>query len=179
MFKGLMDGAIPIGGGGLIFNVAFSPKFNYGVMEVVGFKNVKNVIQGSDGVTFQSDGYKIFVVYEPKTYTQRYMEPYLRTGIEQIPLRFNELKIIDLPSNDRVFVSAQPYVSHGSFTIEAPEEGDFVYYLFENDKLDKNAEEFLAKILKDDFQVRASSLQEILPVFSENLKSFHTLATPV
>jgi len=173
LYKGLMEGAIPFGSGGYIINVRFQDNSDYTIFETIGFDNVKNIYQSDNSVTFQSDGYKIFITFEPKQYTKKYQEPYLRDSEDQIPLRWNEVDILDLPKKDRVFVSKEPYVSYGSFNIEVPEEGRFVYYIFQNDNIDDYACEFVTKILKDDFKLDANSIKDITTLYRATLEYFH------
>ena len=174
LFDGLMKSAIPMSAGGLIFNTRFHPRSNYAVFEIIAFKNVKNIIHTGDNVTFQSDGYKTFLLYEPKTYRTRYMEPYLRDDLEHIPLRFNELHILDLPNRDRILISREPYLSHGSFSVEKPDGGNFVYYFFEKNDMEKNIGQFMNKVLKDDFKVPSKIIGDVLKIFHENISQFRT-----
>ncbi|MEQ9362612.1 MAG: hypothetical protein RIF32_00130 [Leptospirales bacterium] len=139
---------------------------------MIAFRNVKNIYQADDAVTFQSDGYKIFMVYEPRSYTTKYIEPYLRQDQERIPLRWNELSITDLPNRDRLFISREPYVSHGSFNVEQPNSGSFVYYLYDGPEIDENAHAFLDKILKKDFKLNTKTMEVVREQFQENLKRF-------
>ncbi|MCR9142705.1 MAG: hypothetical protein NXI24_10675 [bacterium] len=178
LFTGLSKGVIPFDGGGYIMNVNFSQDSEYTIFEVIGFKNVKNIYQSEDAVTFQSDGYKIFLVYEPRSYTTKYIEPYLRPDPQRIPLRWNELHIIELPNRDRIFVSREPYVSHGSFNVEQPSSGSFVYFLYDGPEIDQNAHEFLEKILRKDFQLNRKIIEEVQALFQANLKHFQMEAEP-
>lgn len=173
LFKGLMQGDIEPGAGGYTISVRLNDRYNYGIFEVIGFKNVKGIAQSDTGVTFQSDGYKVFLLYEPINYPKRFMEPYLRDDADQIPLRFAELEVVEMPNKDRVFVSKQPYRSQGSFTVESPEEGNFVYYVSEGSQMDRAAEEFLRKVLTDDFKVVKRLLDAIIAPVHTCLEKFH------
>lgn len=172
LFDGLMKGSIAFGGGGYICTVNFAHKSNYATIEAIGFRNVKNIFRSGNGASFQSDGYKIFLLYEPLTYTRKHVEPYLRDDPERIPLRWNELHVFDLPRRDRVFISKEPYVSHGSFTIEMPDQGNFAYYIFDNDKQHKNLETFILHILQDDLKIPKLHLDTIRDRLHENLVHF-------
>lgn len=172
LFDGLMKGSIPFGGGGYVCYVHFANQSNYAIIEVIGFRNVKNIFRSESGVNFQSDGYKIYILYEPLAYSRKHVEPYLREDHERIPLRWNELHIVNLPRRDRVFLSREPYVSHGSFNVEAPEQGSFVYYIFDNDKVHKNLETFVFKVLEDDLKIGKASLETIRARLHENLVHF-------
>lgn len=172
LFQGLMQEKIPFGSGGYIVNVRFSDESNYTIFETIGFKNVKNIYQSDDSVTFQSDGYKIYFLFEPRTYPRKHLEPYLRDDKEMIPLRWNELHTIKTPRKDLIYISKEPYISHGSFNIEIPAEGRFVYYLFESEQINENACEFISKVLSKDFQLSRLIIDDILVHYNKNLEFF-------
>ena len=167
-----MEGSIPFGEGGYVINIRFAEESDYTVFETVGFDNVKNIYQSEESVTFQSDGYKIYFLFQPNTYTRKHVEPYLREDSMAIPLRWNELHDIETPRKDHIYVSREPYVSHGSFTIQIPAKGRFVYYLFNHAHIDEYACEFVSKVLTQDFQLQKGVLEELLVHYRSNLEFF-------
>lgn len=173
LFDGLMKGDVPFDQEGYIIVTRFDTNSKYAVIEIVAFKNVKNIVGTDIGVTFHSDGFKTYVVFEPMNYQYRYMEPYLRDGAAHVPLRFNETNITDLPKRDRVFTSKEPYMSQGSFTIERPEEGNLVYYVFGGPDVDDVICQFAGTILNKDLGVPKSSLPGIFALIKDNLSKFH------
>jgi hypothetical protein len=173
LFEGLSTGAIPFDGKGYIINTGFDPRSAYTKMEIIAFKNVKNILSGESSVTFHSDGWKIYIVFEPSTYQYRFQEPFLREGKAHVPMRWNELDIVELSTKDRVFVSHEPFMSFGAFTVDRPEQGDFVYYFFETEKLLSTIDNFLSNILHKDCRVPKSSIPEILGHVHRNLEVFN------
>ena len=167
-----MQGAIPIGGGGIIVNTSFHDKSNYSIFEIIAFKNVKNLINSHNSITFQSDGHKVYLVYEPRDYRAKYMEPYLREEQARIPLRWNELEIIELSNRDRILFSQEPYISFGAFTVTMPGAGNFVYYFFESDQLEQNIQRFMQKVLREDFSIQSRDMEEIMKCLRNNLDVF-------
>lgn len=176
LFDGLMKGTIPFEQEGYIVVTRFDVNSPYAVMELISFKNVKNIQPTSSGVTFHSDGFKTFVVFEPVSYQFRFMEPYLRDGSAQVPLRFNETVIIDLPRRDRLILSKAPYTSYGSFNVDRPEHGNFVYYIFDGEKVDDTICTFIGAVLNEDMKVPKSVLPEVYKVIKDNLSQFHQFA---
>ncbi len=172
LFEGLMKGTIPPHGDGFIFNGNFATGSKYAIFEIIAFRNVKNIIPASDHVTFQSDGFKIYVLYEPKTYVRRYMEPYLREEEEKIPLRWEEVEIMELSRKDRLIISRTPFLSHGAFTVNRPNEANFSYFFFDNERVQKNLEGFMSQLLKNEFQVTKKRIEDFLPLFRKNLEIF-------
>ena len=172
LFKGLSEDVITFDGTGYIVNAVFDTSSNYTRIEIIAFKNIKNFIGTDTGVTFHSDGFKAFIVYEPKTYQYKFQEPYLRDGKAQIPLRWSELEIITLQTKDRIFITKEPYMSFGSFTVEKPSSGDFVYYFYESSDVIGNLDNFISTILHKDLRVPKTALPEILGHLHSNLDSF-------
>jgi hypothetical protein len=174
LFEGLMKESIPFDENGYIVRVTFDRQSsNYAVIEMIAFKNVKNVAISDRSVTFYSDGYKIFVAYEPVTYRFRYQEPYLRDGIYQFPARFNEVETIELPKHDKIFVSQKPYISQGSFNLNRPATGDLAYYIYYNARVEAHIFQFIDSILTDDLGITKSVLPEVNKYIKQNLEYFY------
>ena len=109
LFQGLKRGDIDFGNGGLVVSARFHNQSNYSVFETVAFDNIKNIVYGGgESVTFQSDGYRVFLVYEPRSYPRSFQEPYLRDEGQEIPLRWNELEILELPNRNRISFRKSP-----------------------------------------------------------------------
>ncbi len=173
LFEGLQKDIIPFDGTGYILAAHFDPYSQYTRIETIAFKNLKKFEPNENGITFYSDGFKIYIMYEPATYQFRFQEPYLRQDGESIPLRFSELEKIELPNHAKVFISREPNMSFGSFNIERPSTGNFVYFFYDdNGSAGPNLNVFLTKVLQDDLRVPRTILTQILSVFNENLKKF-------
>lgn len=172
LFEGLSEGVIPFDGTGYILNTQFARDSNYTKIEIIAFKNVKNILPTGDGVIFQSDGYKTFLIYEPKTYQRRFLEPYLREDREKVPLRWNEVEVINLANHDRIILSKAPYLSYGSFTVDKPESGSFVYYIYQDDNVYEGIETFIGNILHKDLKVPKVSIPPILEVLKANFLAY-------
>jgi len=173
LFKALMEGRVPEDGSGRIFIARFHTDSNYAIFEIIAYSGARQILKSDDGVTMKTDGYKIYIVYEPRTYPLRHMEPYLREENEKIPLRWDDLETVTLAGHDRVFITKQPYISMGSFNVEAPAEGNFVEYFFENQGTDEALCKFLKEILSDDFQVERKNIAPIIDIVKKNLEFFH------
>jgi hypothetical protein len=172
LFEGLMKGEIPFDGTGYILSTHFQQSSPYTVFEIIAFRNIKQFIQEDQGVTFYSDGYKVYLLYEPVTYRFRFQEPYLREKDDSIPMRWNELETFDLPSKDRVIVSKEPYASMGSFYISQPGKGNYVYYFYELENIQENLDFFLTKLMNEELKVPRSKMHEILELVHKNLEYF-------
>lgn len=174
LFTGLAEGLIPFEEEGYIIVAKFDKKSIYTLLELISFKNVKNIVPTTTGVTFHSDGFKTYIIYEPNNYQYRFQEPYLRQGNAQAPLRFNETVIIDLPKRDRLLISKEPYTSFGNFTVEKPDEGNFVYYIYgpTPQEGEENIYTFIGTILNKDLGVPRTILPKVFEILKSNLQKF-------
>ncbi len=179
LFDGLMKEAIPFEENGYIIKATFDQEAsNYAVIELIAFKNVKNVAISDSGVTFYSDGYKVYLAYEPVTYRFRYQEPYLRDGIYHFPARFNEIETIEMPKHDKIFISKKPYMSQGSFNVDRPGAGDLTYYIYNNQRVEEHIFQFINSILTDDLRITKSVMPEVNKYIKQNLEFFYQAERP-
>ncbi|TFG63819.1 MAG: hypothetical protein E4H36_04670 [Spirochaetales bacterium] len=120
--------------GGYIVSTFFNKNSAYCKYEVVGYNGVKSIYLTSEGLTFQTDGNKIFVLIEPASYHKKFMEPVSRSSDESIPHRFSELEIFICKNQTKVMVSKDPIVTYSSFTIMKPAGINFslVFYNLED-----------------------------------------------
>jgi hypothetical protein len=81
---------------------------------------VKSLYLSEEGLTFQADGNKLFVLSEPVTYDRKYLEPFTRDGQHQIPHRFSEVEQITTKNMTRIMISKQPVMAYSAFTILRP-----------------------------------------------------------
>lgn len=105
---------------GYIVSSFFSNNSAYSKYEVVSYSGVKSIYLNEEGLTFQTNGKKLHILIEPPNYPNKAMEPYVRSSVDQIPLRFNELDVIIAKNQTRVMVAKQPLDSFSSFTILKP-----------------------------------------------------------
>ncbi len=106
--------------GGYIVSSFFAAGSNYTRYEVVAYNNVKSLYESDEGLTFQTDGNKLFVLVEPPGYPRKYEEPVSRDRNESIPHRFSELDIFTAKNQAKIMVSKEPILTYSSFTILKP-----------------------------------------------------------
>ncbi|HNL68875.1 MAG TPA: hypothetical protein PKK76_10135, partial [Leptospiraceae bacterium] len=88
--------------------------------------------------------------------------------LEQIPLRWENLEVIEASSRDRVLVSKEPYMSLGSFVIETPRAGNFVYYVYEEEGRN-SIRNLLLEIFKKDYNLEYRAIERVLDLVDSNL----------
>jgi hypothetical protein len=133
--------------GGYIVSSFFSDSSAYSIYEVVAYSGVKTIYLTEEGLTFQTDGNKLFVLVEPPTYPQKYVEPVSRSSKEQIPHRFNELEIYTAKNQTKIMVSKKPTITYSSFTILKPSGINFSLVFFQRPDTLKNLEFFFSQTL--------------------------------
>ena len=119
LFQAYSQNALPKEGGYIVSSF-FSKSSTYSIYEVVAYSGVKSLYLTEEGLTFQTDGNKIYVLVEPPTYPKKHIEPVSRETHEQIPLRFKELDIFTAKNQTKVMVSKEPIITYSSFTILKP-----------------------------------------------------------
>jgi hypothetical protein len=149
LFKAYADGQLP-SEGGYIVSSFLDENSSYARYEVVAYNGVKTIYMTEEGLTFQTDGNKMFVLSEPASYAQKHLEPFRRTDKEQIPHRFVELEILTTRNQTKLMVSKSPLMTYGSFTILKPSGINFSF-LFYNlpDVFDTIAKFFSATLNKE------------------------------
>jgi hypothetical protein len=119
LFKAYGEGRLPQEGGYIITSF-FQENSAYAKYEIVAYNGVKSIFLSEEGLTFQTDGNKLFVLAEPVTYDRKYLEPFTRDGQHQIPHRFSEVEQITCKNMTRIMISKTPVIAYSAFTITKP-----------------------------------------------------------
>lgn len=105
---------------GYIVSSFFSQNSAYSKYEIVSYSGVKSIYLTEEGLQFQTNGKKLHILIEPPNYPNKAVEPFVRSSVDQIPLRFAELDQLVAKNQTRVMIAKQPIVSFSSFTILKP-----------------------------------------------------------
>ncbi|MFA6507911.1 MAG: hypothetical protein WCT14_17545 [Treponemataceae bacterium] len=105
---------------GYIVSSFFNSNSTYSKYEVVSYSGVKSIYLTEEGLSFQTNGKKLHILTEPANYASKSIEPYVRTMVDQIPLRFNELDLVIAKNQTRIMIAKKPLTSFSSFTILKP-----------------------------------------------------------
>jgi len=129
LFQAYLEGKLPKDEGYIVSSF-FNERSKYSIYEIVAYSGVKSIYATAEGLTFQTDGNKLFVLVEPASYFKKYEEPYLRDKIHMVPQRFTELEIFNSSNQTKVMVSKDPLVTYSSFTVLNPTGANFslVFY---------------------------------------------------
>jgi hypothetical protein len=103
--------------GGYIISSFFAENSAYSRYEIISYSNVKDIYHAENGLTFQAQGTKVFILVEPKNYSQKHVEPAYRDDAHKIPYRFKELDTYTTRRDDKVFLGKEPVETYSSFTV--------------------------------------------------------------
>jgi len=152
LFSAYRNSELPTDGG-YIISTFFDESSTYTKYEVTSYNNVKDIFPGEDGLTFQADGQKVFVLVEPANYSKKHVEPTYRSHMEHIPYRFKEVEIHTTRRQDKIMIGREPVMTYGSFTIVKSQGANFSYVFYNAEDLIESIRKFFAKSLWQDARV--------------------------
>jgi len=116
LFEAYETGQLPNEGGYIISNF-FNTNSSYSRFEMISYGNVKDIYRNDEGITFQADGLKMFVLVEPPSYSNKHIEPCYRDDAHKIPYRFKEVETYTTKRQAKIMVGKEPIETYTSFTI--------------------------------------------------------------
>ncbi len=159
--------------GGFIVSSFFDANTTYTRYEIISYANVKSIFANDEGLTFQADGKKIFVLVEPTNYPNKHTEPAYRDDAHRIPYRSKELDIHVTRRQDRIMVGKEPVITYTSFTVLKSEGSNYSYIFFHTPELRQNISNFIKEALRKEARVPSSDAAKtsemIMKVFEELL----------
>ena len=171
MMQAYTEGNLPEDGGYIISSF-FSENTAYSRYEVIGYPSVKAMYLSEEGLTFQSDGSKIFVLVEPASYPRKYEEPFRRTTEEKIPHRFSELNILTTKNQTKIMVSKEPVVSYTNFTVFKPSGINFAFVFYRLDDVFATMKMFFQKTLNNEAQIPKINAGKAADLVIEGIQKF-------
>ena len=166
LFQAYQDGELPQKGG-YIVSVFYSDSSSYTKYEVVSFSNVKDIYSSEEGLTFQAEGRKLFVLVEPANYPNKHTEPAYRTDAEKIPYRQKELISYATKRQDQVYVGKEPVVTYTSFTILKPVGQDIAYVFYPGEDTAGAIMEFFKNSLWKQARVPQTDARKVVEIIRE------------
>ncbi len=127
---------------GYILSVFYHESAAYTRYELVSFGNVKDIFSGEDGLVFQAEGRKLYVLVEPAGWPTSHIEPAYRTDSERIPYRFKEMIDFTTSRRDHVYIGANPVVTYTSFTVVKPVGQNVSYVVYPSEDVEETILEF-------------------------------------
>ncbi len=158
--------------GGYIISSFFSENSTYSKYEIVAYNGVKSLYLSEDGLTFQTDGNKLFVLVEPPNYPRKHIEPFRRDSREQIPHRFSELEILTAKNQTKIMISKDPIIAYSAFTIFKPKGIDFSFIFYNLPDVFETIKLFFSKTLNREAKVPQHDAEKAAVLIINGLKKF-------
>ena len=158
--------------GGYIVSSFLSETSTYSIYEVVAYSGVKSLYLTEEGLTFQTDGNKLFVLVEPATFPRKYIEPFRRDTIQRIPHRFKELEIYTAKNQTRIMVSKEPIISYSSFTIMKPQGVNFSLVFYNHEDVLDTLEFFFKETFNKETNIPKSDAREAAKLVKAGVQKF-------
>jgi hypothetical protein len=171
LFRAFAEEKLP-SEGGYIISSFFQETSAYSKYEVVAYNSVKTIYPTEEGLLFQADGNKLFVLAEPANYTNKHIEPYTRDTAYQIPHRFSEVETAVARNQTRVMVSREPVMTYSSFTILKPTGINFALIFYNVEDVLESIETFFQKTLSGEAAVPNADAAKAAKLIVKGLKRF-------
>jgi len=160
---------IPFDGGYILSS--FIDNSNYTIIEIINYSSVKEIYPSAEGLTFVGNGNKLFLLIEPDSYHQKYLEPNSRPNAEKIPKRFSELDVIITEEQTKIMISKEPVTCYGSFTILKPSGNNFSVIFPYVENVLQSIGSFLTRFLNKNYNITLSEAKNASKITIENLNN--------
>jgi hypothetical protein len=171
LFKAFAAEKLPAEGGYIVSSF-FQETSAYSKYEIVAYNSVKAIYPTSEGLTFQADGNKLFVLAEPASFMKKHLEPYTRDTAFQIPHRFSEVETVVARNQTRIMVSREPVMTYSSFTILRPTGMNFALIFYHQGDVVDSIELFFQKTLNGEAAVPKSDAAKVAQLIVKGLNKF-------
>jgi uncharacterized membrane protein YobD (UPF0266 family) len=172
LFQAYSQGKLPMEGGYLVSSF-FDRTSTYSIYEIVAYSGVKSINLTEDGLTFQTDGNKLYILVEPASYAQKYIEPVNRDSGKSIPHRFKELVTYTAKNQSKVHVSKEPLMSYTSFTILKPTGINFALVFYNLPEVFESIDFFFNQTLNKEADIPKLDAKKASKLIIERLKTFN------
>ncbi|OQX29228.1 MAG: hypothetical protein B0D92_04830 [Spirochaeta sp. LUC14_002_19_P3] len=122
---------------GFVITEHLNDSTRYARYEIISYANVKDIYPSKEGITFQSDGKKLYMLFEPLNYNAKHLEPIYRDEYHQIPLRFNELEVCSTTRQEKIMIAKLPIMTYTSFTVANPSGLNTSYIVHSDESSDR------------------------------------------
>jgi hypothetical protein len=156
---------------GYVISSFFSDNTAYSIYEIVSYSGVKTIYRSDTGLTFQTNGKKLHILVEPASYPNKFVEPYVRSNTEQIPLRFSELEQFTAKNQSKIMIARQPIDSFSSFTILKPSGMNFALVFYKLPDLFNTLRIFFEKTFNREAGIPQADAQKCAQRVTEILRA--------
>ncbi len=151
---------------GYIVSSFFKEESAYSVYEIISYSTVKDIYMSGDGLTFQTNGKKLFLLVEPANFPHKATEPVFRAKGFQVPLRFKEANILTAKNQSTIMFSKEPQEAISAFTVVKPEGINFAFLFYPLPDTFKSIEMFFEKTLNQEAVIPLADAKKIAKEFA-------------
>lgn len=169
LFQAYKENDLPMDNG-YIVSAFFDGNSNYNRYEIISYANVKDFYVNEEGLVFQADGLKLFVLIEPVTYTNKHVEPCYRDEAHRVPYRFKEMNIYTTKRQDKIMIGKEPVVTYTNFTVVNSGMDNFSYIFHKTDDLVPVIENYFKESLRQDSKVPLSDARDSTKLIVESFE---------
>lgn len=169
--KAYQTNQVPFDGAFLISSF-FRGQSYYSIYEVTAYKNVKDIFESPDGLTFKTDGNRTHLLIEPPSYSEKYTEPAMRTADSMIPYRFNECTMLTGKRQERIMIPKNPIMLYSSFTILNNDGDNYSFLFYPSPDVYLAIKKFFQDALYNDTGMRKDDCAKTSDALLETIKKF-------
>ncbi len=151
---------------GYIVSSFFKEDSTYSIYEIISYSTVKDIYVSGNGLVFQTNGKKMFLMVEPPNYVKKAVEPVFRDKDYQVPLRFNTSNIYKAKDRSTVMFSKEAQGAISAFTVLKPTGIDFALLFYKTDKSFNAIENFFQQTLNREANVPLSDSKKVAAQFA-------------
>lgn len=171
LFKAYAGNTIPPNGG-FIISSYFDADSTYSIYEITAYKNVKDIYQTKEGLTFKTDGSRTHILVEPPTYSRRYEEPVHREAGKSIPYRFDDMTILTGQKQEKIMIPRESLMLYTSFTILKSRGENFAFLFHPTEDVYMAIRKFIADTLYNDCGLIKDDALNASQIVLQTIKSF-------
>ncbi|MDC7232111.1 MAG: transposase [Spirochaetales bacterium] len=170
LFDAFESGDLPNDGGYIISNF-FDNNSSYTRFEMISYGNVKDIYRNDDGITFQADGLKLFVLVEPPSYPQKHVEPCYRDDRHKIPYRFKEVDTYTTKRQQKIMVGKEPVETYTSFTIMNETGVNQSFIVHKAEGIEESLQNYFLQVLWKNVNIPKTESQKAAEMIGQTLPS--------
>jgi hypothetical protein len=171
LFQAYTQNKLPREGGYTISSV-FDEHSSYAKFEIIAYNNLKAIYFSSDGLTFQTDSNKLYVVLEPPTYEHKDEEPFERTKDKQVPHRFSELAVVQTHNHCKIMVSKNPVIGYSSFIVQKPVKDNFAFLFYKFPEVTDAIASFLEETFSKESKIPREDAKKAVSLIMQCINKF-------
>jgi hypothetical protein len=156
---------------GFLVSSFFSTHTAYSRYEVISYANVKSIYPNEGGLTFQTDGKKLYILIEPPNYHQKGTEPYVRPTADQIPHRFSELDLHQCKNQTKIYYGKNSVMTYGSFTVMRPTGMNFSFVFYMLPDVYESLQFFFEKTFNKEAGVPLADAKKVAAAVTDKVKT--------